>query len=74
MELIVYRNITLLVSCLVFALAASNAFGLTWEYDQTQTKRAGEGCVGGHVSSFGSDTAYYRGDADLLNRKLRELS
>ncbi len=58
----------------MIAFAASNAYGLTWEYNQTQIKRAGDGCVGGHISSFGSDTAYYRGDADLLNRQLRELS
>jgi len=74
MELIVNRNITMLASCLLFALSASNAVGLTWEYDQTQIKRAGDGCVGGHVSSFGSNTAYYRGDTDLLNKTLKELS
>jgi len=70
----VHRNITLSVSFLAFAFSVSNTFGLTREYDQVRIKRAGDGCVGGHVSTFGSDCAYYRGNAEQLNRKLKELS
>lgn len=68
------RSLALLSTFFVLALATREVSSHTWEYNEIQVNRAGDGCVGGQLSSFGTDTAYYCGDAALLNKQLRELS
>lgn len=59
-----------LAACL---LAATIAQALTIGYGQRDFAKAGPGCVGGWISAHGN-TAYFRGDTELLNLQLASLA
>jgi hypothetical protein len=52
---------------------ASSAQALTVPFGQRQIEEAGVGCVGGLNSAHGN-TAYFRGDTELLNENLALLA
>jgi len=59
-----------ILACLV---AATTAYALTVPYGKREIAKAGVGCVGGLSSAHG-DTAYFRGDTELLNKQLASMA
>lgn len=57
-------------ACLFIATIAQ---ALTMGYGQRDVAKAGAGCVGGWISEHGN-TAYFRGDTELLNVQLASLA